>query len=114
MVFTNDTISDCVRRDASFRDRANIFLLVPYVFILLKTTRFFCHVITQTLSLMRVTPGLLSSRLLRGETGYLLLPQQRVLQAQFIMVVHKRVSQLAIKYLILMLFAVYWAVRYGI
>jgi len=51
---------------------------------------------------MRVTPGLLSSRLLRGETGYLLLPQQRVPQAQFVMVVHKRVSQLAIKYPILM------------
>jgi hypothetical protein len=71
-------------------------------------------VITQTLSLMRVTPRLLSSRLLHGETGYLLLPQRRVLQAQFVMVVHKHVSQLAIKYPILMQFAGYWAVRYGI
>jgi hypothetical protein len=63
---------------------------------------------------MRVTPGLVSSRLLRGETGYLLLPQQCVLQAQFVMVVRKSVSQLPIKYLILVLFSVYWAVRYGI
>lgn len=76
--------------------------MVLYVLAWLKTRRFFCHVITKTLSLMRVTPGLLSSRLLRGETGYLLLPQQRVPQAQFVMVVHKRVSQLAIKYPILM------------
>ena len=88
-----------MRRDASFRDRANIFLLVPYVFVLFESSVRFCHVITQTLSLMRVMPGLLSSRLLRGETGYLLLPQRRVLQAQFVMIVHKHVSQLAIKYL---------------
>jgi len=74
----------------------------------------FSHVITKTNSLMRVTPSLLSSRLVRGETGYLLLPQRRALQAQFVMVVHKDVSQLAIKYVILMQFAVYWAVRYGV
>jgi hypothetical protein len=84
------------------------------MFLFVENNTPFCHVINQTLSLMRVTPGLLSSRLLRGETGYLLLPQQRVLQAQFLVAVHKRVSQLAIKYIIFMQFAVYWAVRYGI
>jgi hypothetical protein len=68
-----------------------------FLFCLKTTCGFFSHVITQTLSLMRVTPGLLSSRLLRGETGYLLLPQRRVLQAQFVMVVHKHVSQLCHK-----------------
>jgi hypothetical protein len=39
--FYDRHISDCVRRDASFRDRANIFLLVLYVFVFVENKALF-------------------------------------------------------------------------